>query len=832
MNIFLNTNNDGINSHLNIINVDNLNRYNYNTNSSFNQIYNNLVKGNIKEEGPTVNINNNKIKLKIHQKRMVYEMIQRENIDYRLTSRINGFVLCDKVGSGKSIDVLSLISLKPHINKFIPNNLKYKPFDFTYCDFYGINLVPTVNYKSNLIVIPHGIYNQWIEYLEMFENLTYYGIKKMKDLNNIDLKDVIDGKYNVILLKSTRYNDFCLKFKIEYRVKYESNKNLIDKFQKIKKLKKILDRTAYSFQKYRYVYAFENYFNELKEKINDFSENDLKEIQNYSSLTKSNLKITGPLFERVFFDEASTIKLPRCRRLYGKINWFITSSFNDLMEPHKYIKNTGFIKNMFCYNNSVSHSNFIQEIYLKNNDEFIKKSFELPEPISDYIECYTPYNISILNNIALPEVINALNAGDVNTAINLVGCKTHNESDIKKLILYKLNTKLKNLNKKKNINNYKLNLNSKIINNLKKIKSLTQEELFSQTNNNNNNNNDNNIFNNNDNNNNNNYINLMSIEEIISNNFNTEYNNDIYNKLECNVLNCSNLIINNLIENNETNELEQIIINDNCDEYIENNKLFILFKIFIDNNKDNIFVRYKATILLKKIKQKIYNITTILKSVDVSILNTNTKITSLENRISNINDNDCPICISKVDKPCITNCCKQTFCFKCITMSINIKKKCPICRSEKINLSQLTIYDNSANNIENNNTLLTKNEALLKLLKDKPDGRFLIFSEFNNTFNNIIELLNDNDIQYNRLLGSCGRIRNIINDYKNNKVNILLLNAKHYGSGLNLQMTSDIIIYHRMNKDLEEQLIGRGQRLGRTSQLKIHYLCYNNELQK
>ena len=86
------------------------------------------------------------------------------------------------------------------------------------------------------------------------------------------------------------------------------------------------------------------------------------------------------------------------------------------------------------------------------------------------------------------------------------------------------------------------------------------------------------------------------------------------------------------------------------------------------------------------------------------------------------------------------------------------------------------------------------------------------------------------NIKYNRLLGSGGRIRNIINDYKNNKVNILLLNAKYYGSGLNLQMTSDIIIYHRMNRELEEQLIGRGQRLGRTSQLKIHYLCYENEL--
>jgi len=46
---------------------------------------------------------------------------------------------------------------------------------------------------------------------------------------------------------------------------------------------------------------------------------------------------------------------------------------------------------------------------------------------------------------------------------------------------------------------------------------------------------------------------------------------------------------------------------------------------------------------------------------------------------------------------------------------------------------------------------------------------------------------------------------------------------------LNLQMTSDIIIYHSMSSDLEKQVIGRGQRLGRSCPLKIHYLCYEHE---
>ena len=265
---------------------------------------------------------------------MVYEMLQRENINYRVTSRINAFVLCDRVGSGKSIDILALISIKPTISKLIPNILKYKPLTFTYCDFYGINYNPTINYKTNLVVIPHGIYNQWEGYLKIFKNLTYYGIKSNKDLNNIQISDVKNGKYNVLLLKSTRYNDFCKKFKINYNIQYLNNNNLIETFPKIKNLKRVLDKTCYNFQRYKFIYAFKKYFNELKSTINNFSEDDLQEIYNYSNLTKSNLNISGPLFERVIFDEASSIKIPKCKRIYGKVNWFITSSFNDLLEPY------------------------------------------------------------------------------------------------------------------------------------------------------------------------------------------------------------------------------------------------------------------------------------------------------------------------------------------------------------------------------------------------------------------------------------------------------------------------------------------------------------------
>ena len=69
-----------------------------------------------------------------------------------------------------------------------------------------------------------------------------------------------------------------------------------------------------------------------------------------------------------------------------------------------------------------------------------------------------------------------------------------------------------------------------------------------------------------------------------------------------------------------------------------------------------------------------------------------------------------------------------------------------------------------------------------------------------------------------------------IQKYKNENVNVLLLNSRYFGSGLNLENTSDIIIIHKMAADIEMQIIGRAQRYGRTNELRIWKLYYKNEI--
>ena len=69
----------------------------------------------------------------------------------------------------------------------------------------------------------------------------------------------------------------------------------------------------------------------------------------------------------------------------------------------------------------------------------------------------------------------------------------------------------------------------------------------------------------------------------------------------------------------------------------------------------------------------------------------------------------------------------------------------------------------------------------------------------------------------------------MINNYDTGKIKVLMLNAKYYGSGLNLQMTTHIIICHKMDENTKIQIIGRAQRVGRTCSLKIYELEYEHE---
>ena len=116
------------------------------------------------------------LELKDHQLQSLYQMNKLENNKTRVSSGINMGVLADNVGSGKSLTILSLIASNPSIKTHIPNLIKYyDPKRFR--QFHGFIVDKDVKYiNSNLIVVPHGNYHQWLEYIRTYTSLTYLEI--------------------------------------------------------------------------------------------------------------------------------------------------------------------------------------------------------------------------------------------------------------------------------------------------------------------------------------------------------------------------------------------------------------------------------------------------------------------------------------------------------------------------------------------------------------------------------------------------------------------------------------------------------------------------------
>ena len=88
-------------------------------------------------------------------------------------------------------------------------------------------------------------------------------------------------------------------------------------------------------------------------------------------------------------------------------------------------------------------------------------------------------------------------------------------------------------------------------------------------------------------------------------------------------------------------------------------------------------------------------------------------------------------------------------------------------------------------------------------------------------------------IQYKRLGGTAAQIHEVATEFQDSYegTNVLLINGEKYASGLNLQTATDLVFMHKiMDRNIESQIIGRIQRLGRKYKAHVHYILYDDEI--
>jgi superfamily II DNA or RNA helicase len=218
-----------------------------------------------------------------------------------------------------------------------------------------------------------------------------------------------------------------------------------------------------------------------------------------------------------------------------------------------------------------------------------------------------------------------------------------------------------------------------------------------------------------------------------------------------------------------------------------------------------------------------------LKNINIKITNQQNKITDLTERMKSLNTNNCIICMDTVKNPVLLD-CTHLYCGSCIFKWVKDNKNCPYCRTPILSYDKLIAIVNDNNKpIEHKETILTKEDTFINIVKNKPEGKFIVFSKNDLGFELIKSKMNDNNVKYDFLKGNTSHMLNVLDKFKTGKINVILLNTQYAGSGIDINYATDVIIFHAMGID-KQQAIGRAQRVGRQTELYIHNLTYEHEI--
>jgi SNF2 family DNA or RNA helicase len=200
------------------------------------------------------------------------------------------------------------------------------------------------------------------------------------------------------------------------------------------------------------------------------------------------------------------------------------------------------------------------------------------------------------------------------------------------------------------------------------------------------------------------------------------------------------------------------------------------------------------------------------------------KISNIINKNKNDDDMDvddeedededlCTICLGDFEAPiAYLKQCGHYFCKSCLDTNIKGKNKfkCPLCRKDLDKSDTIIVSDIKHINYS------PKVHEVMKIIQEKPDEKFIIFTQFDKLINNFEQVLNTSTIKFEVFK------QNIHKDTQ-----VLLLSSNNNAEGINLSMFDNIIIFEPFEismfyKEIEKQLIARIHRVGRINEVNVY----------
>ena len=122
-----------------------------------------------------------------------------------------------------------------------------------------------------------------------------------------------------------------------------------------------------------------------------------------------------------------------------------------------------------------------------------------------------------------------------------------------------------------------------------------------------------------------------------------------------------------------------------------------------------------------------------------------------------------------------------------------------------------------------------KTDALLRIIRENPEGRFLVFSRYDNPFSSIEKSVAEDGLSVRQLKGNKDVIASTLAAFDRGTFRCLLLNAGYAGAGLNITAATHVILLHAMTNEEEKQILGRAYRMGRKGPLHFIKLLHADE---
>lgn len=196
----------------------------------------------------------------------------------------------------------------------------------------------------------------------------------------------------------------------------------------------------------------------------------------------------------------------------------------------------------------------------------------------------------------------------------------------------------------------------------------------------------------------------------------------------------------------------------------------------------------------------------------------------------------CCVCYSAFHTKTVTKCCKNSFCLGCISTWLTEHNTCPMCKAHCAHGSFFVVHDQPTD-VSTGETSRpdpprpapkTKLDALREIVSRDAARKLIVFSEYDHAFDSIREVLRELDVRHEMLKGSS--VSKVVELYRSTSdLRVLLVNPRWSGVGLNLENTTDVVIYHSVAPQMEKQIVGRAHRPGRESALRVWHLRYPNE---